>query len=743
MSTALALRVPEQEPPPASLNFSDLLFIFFRHKWKIILCATTGILAAAAAYFLIPTLYECQAKLLVRYVVEKNAIDGVYSSTEQASSSGDGEVLINSEVEILNSRDLIGEVAEAVGIERILAGPKSNDQKDGPKVNAVGTTFENSRNLIAEVAEAVGIERLLAGSKSNDQQKDPKAEAVRAILANLRISAVKLSNIISISYKNRDPELAVQVVKELVNRYFDKHLEFHRSTGAFAYVKQETDQLQTRLIQTEKELKQLSDSAGIISTAENAATLDNELVRGEQELNGAQTELAAQQARVTAIEQGLAWAKTEESAKNSTQQVSSEVIQEYQGLTGRLTILRQSETDLLARYTPQSRIVQVKHAQIEDLDKKCRDLEKQYPGLLETVPAAVSFQAAQRDLVSEKARLEELKAKVGALSSREADLRARVKAYSQIAPRLADLNRKKEVEEASLKYNLSSLEKARVDETLNPSRMPNISVVQKPEEAERSNEDRRKIVLILAFAGTMVGIAIAALIDLVLDRTVKRPLELETRLSIPLFLAVPHFSPNGHSRLRLLDAGQAQENEEPLTGVREGTSPSIAPWDSDHFIRPYCEAIRDRLLFDFECKGMSHKPKLVGLIGLSENAGASTLATGLAASLSDSSDGKVLLIDKPLSAKKFYNMLQEYKAGDFDYVVFDMPSLGETSSALPLASFMDKVLLVVEAEKTNRDTIKGVYARLAAKVDVSIIFNKSRSHGPRWLESATGGITPF
>jgi Mrp family chromosome partitioning ATPase len=131
---------------------------------------------------------------------------------------------------------------------------------------------------------------------------------------------------------------------------------------------------------------------------------------------------------------------------------------------------------------------------------------------------------------------------------------------------------------------------------------------------------------------------------------------------------------------------------------------------------------------------MTHKPKLVAVTGLSKNAGASTLAAGLAETLSDTSEGKVLLVDKPVAPKRFYDMLSEFKAGELDYVVFDMPSLGDTSSTLPMASFMDKVLLVVEAEKSNSESIKRAYSQLVAKADVSVIFNKSRSYGPKWLE---------
>ena len=157
--------------------------------------------------------------------------------------------------------------------------------------------------------------------------------------------------------------------------------------------------------------------------------------------------------------------------------------------------------------------------------------------------------------------------------------------------------------------------------------------------------------------------------------------------------------------------------------------PKLAPWDAGHFIRPYCDAIRDRLGLYFELNHLTHKPKLVGVTSFSEEAGTSTLAAGLAASLSETNDGKVLLVDvnlgpqevhpffkgkpayplnaalKPddtiasasenlylatvgspnagpaqLGLKKFFDMMPNLKASDFDYIIFDMPPLSPDES---------------------------------------------------------------
>jgi succinoglycan biosynthesis transport protein ExoP len=674
-SRGIPLSASEAGSSSSGMNLNDVLFILFRHKWKIIVCATAGILAAAGIYFFLPPDYESQAKLFVRYVVDRSTVDGLDSQNKTQTIGSPSESAINSEVEILTSSDLAMQVAGIVGADRLVRG---------------------------------------SGEKATN------ADAAIVIRKHLEVTVVEKSSIISISYKNKDPKLAIQVLQELVTRYFDKHLEIHRSLGGFDYLTREADQLRAQLNQTEEELKQLKTKAGITSLVEDTATLATELAKAQDELDASEGELAAQKARVNEIVKLVAGADAQQSG-NVAPQPSNEVVGEYQTLLARVAHLREMETELLARYTPQNRIVKVKQAQIEDQEKQRRNLEKKYPGLLATVSSAGSSQSSRPDIVSERARLTELESRTETLRSRLSSLQARATLLSELGPKIAQLERTKEVEETNYKYYGASLEKARVDETLDPSRMPNISIVQAPSPPTKAQRDVKKVVLGLAGGGVATGLALALLIELVLDRTIKRPLDLEKRLRIPLLMSIPNFG-FGASRLRLHDAG-----DDSAAAIAQNA-------EAGELLRPFCEAIRDRLGLYFEMNRMTHKPKLVAVTGLSKNAGASTLAAGLAATLSDTSEGKVLLVDKPVAPKRFYDMMSEFKASELDYVIFDMPSLADTSSTLPLAGFMDKVLLVVEAEKSSREAIKRAYSQLAAKVEVSVIFNKSRSYGPKWIE---------
>ena len=87
-----------------------------------------------------------------------------------------------------------------------------------------------------------------------------------------------------------------------MNRYFTKHLEVHRSAGAFDFVSQQSDQVRSRLNQTEDALKALKAKAGILDLKESTAGLTAQAGKMEDQLRAAEGDLAEQRARVKLME---------------------------------------------------------------------------------------------------------------------------------------------------------------------------------------------------------------------------------------------------------------------------------------------------------------------------------------------------------------------------------------------------------------------------------------------------------
>lgn len=742
-----------QLPAPSGMDAQSVILVLFRHKWKIFLFTLLGLGAAAAVYMLMPPVYESSAKLLVRYVLERSAIDSV-DSKDGTSGNRNNDSIINSEMEILTSWDLAAEVAESVGVEKL----------------ASATTG-----------------------------KPLKAEAARAIALGLTVSAAKGSNVITVSFRHRDPDIASQVLNELVTRYFTKHLEVHRSMGAFDFVTQQTDQVRGRLRQTEEELKQFKSKAGILSLPESSAALGVQLGRSQEELLAAESERAEQLARVKELEKWLTGGNAaQEASKNEKKNEdagadgsgadlsnppSSAEVQRYQALTEKITRERQNELELLSKYTPENDLVKQTQQQIETLDRQRRELEQRFPTLVASSPAKTgAAKISQIDLVAERARLAAVEAKTETLRAQVRAAQERVKQFSDIGTQISELERRKEVEETNYKYFESSLEKARIDEALDPSKIPNINVVQKPSPPAKVVDKLQKIVGGIAGGGLALGILIALLIDLVIDKSVKGSNELETRLRMPVMRSIPYLSGNGKPVPQLQNGkssnGSDSKGQLSVTGMHTSASSRFG-----RLLRPFCNEIRDRIILHFEVNRLNHKPKLIAVTGCNGGSGISTIAGGLAASLSETGDDKVLLVDmnmereevnpyfegspacslsdaiEPgreivsaadnlylatagrqsaapvyLGPKKFYEMLPRIKASDFDYIIFDMPPLSKSSATIAVAGFMDKVLLVVESEKDTRDSAKHAYADLlAAKADVSAVVNKTRSYAPQWL----------
>ncbi len=733
----------QPEVQESSFGLKDVLYALFKHKRKIVLCAIGGLLAAIGCIVLYPPVYESQAKLLVRYVLERSAVDQSENTVQMNQSGRSTDSVMNSEVEILTSWDLAVQVAKAIGPKRILPG---------------------------------------AGAAASENA------AAAAVSSGLTVT--EGGEVLFLSYKNRDPELATLVLNELVNRYFVKHLEVHRSAGAFDFVTQQTDQVRARLDQTEDALKGLKTKYGVTTLAETTKALNSELAQAQEKYRDAEADVAEQRARVKEMgsstgnssDEGRGRKKASTSSKSKkgkessaeTAQPSEDDLDRYKALVAHIDELHKAEVDLSGKYTARNPLLQSTRSQISDAQERKHDLEKKYPDI-----AAKSrmTNADGSESLSQSAMLAGLEAKTGALKTRVHDVQEQIRKLSEVAPQIADLERRKEMEENNYKYFEASLEKARIDEALDPSKMPNISAVQQPSPPALVTKKRNKIALVLAGGGVALGFAFALLRELILNQTVKRPLELEERIGVAPMISIPYQSRKALARAKNNDY---KELALPKTN---GTHTHEAPWEEGHFIRSFSEAMRDRISMYFERHGLTHKPKLLGVTSFSAKAGTSTIAAGLAAALSEMRDGKVLLVDvnvgnaaahpflkgRPAATlgdliqpgspatpsgaenlylatvgsnegpvqralKRFFAMMPNLKASDFDYIVFDMPPLNQTTPTLGMSEYMDKILLIVEAEKTHRDVVKRGYKELkAGRADVSIVMNKVRSYVPESL----------
>ena len=715
------------------MTVGDIYYVLFRHKWKIILLTIAGIAAATAFYYHNPPPYQSQAELLIQYVPQAGIMP-LMGTDQKMIVPGDD--IINSEIQILTSLDVADEAATNIGPAIILANA-------GGGSNAVAAASFVRNNLKAEPAGA-------------------------------------RSSVIVVTFTHPDARIVQPVLQEVINDYLEKHKEIHsRGEQYDEALSRELSTLSAQLNETEKQIADLKNTNGIISLDDARKGLADQISKIQGSMLDAQAALAGYQA---AMKQAGGDSSEKPETTDAPAAVSPDQIDAYNAVCANLDALRKKEQGylLLQSYTTNNPLVMEVDAQIAEAQKAKGDFEKKYPqiaGLGAASPASGrQLGTAADDFRTQIQTTAAIQARLKAWNEKLDQLQTKATTLNSLEPVIAQLEQVKAIQQANLQILSEGLEKTHIQAAIDAGKAPNIKWVQAPSPPFRESKKTYKTVGMLAFGGILAGLAWAFLIELVLDSSVRRPVEIEAKLKVPLFLSIPDVSRNGHARL----AGIAARRQLLLNNKTEAAKDSAPAGDGDlspgqnaalqvvslesnPAMHPFCEALRDRLIVYFEVNNLTHKPKLVAVTSAGHGAGVSTIAASLAASLSETGDGNVLLVDMNLeqgAAQQFYKgkagcgldtalktetkqnaLVQEnlyvvngntksselpgilpkrfaalvprLKASDYDYIIFDMPPVSQTSLTSRLSRFMDMTLLVVESEKTGREVVQQANTWLA------------------------------
>lgn len=712
---------PHNTMSSESLNIGDFYYLVFRHKWKIIIFTLLGLIGAAVVFFLTPAVYESEATLLVRYISEKAVTDPTATGERITSPGRGGENIMNSEIAILSSRDLVEKVMDEMGIIRF------------------SSEFSGDGSNVVDRARVAGM-----------------------IMAALRIEVLKNSNVIRVTFDGTNPTVAQEFLRRLTESYLLKHIEIHRAAGAYEFFSQQTDQLRARLAETEEDLRKLKYSEGIVSiddTKKSIAMRSEDLKKG---LGDLETALAAAKAREEVIKSLIS-----SSVVNQVTNIwpTGEGGAEPSSLKVRLVRLQQKESELLSAYTPDS--IPVKNVRDQILETQ-RLLENEKP--LATVTNVVSSDNTTNYLpvlIEGRASIAELQAKITMQKELLNRVMAEAKRIDSVEMRIVEMQRNRDLQESNYKYFCQSLEHARIDEALNSGRISNISIVQPATLPTKKIYIKlpQKIGIVL-FLGIACGLGLAIVQEHFFDRTIRRPVDLQNLFNVPVLMSFPKLKP---SQLNL-KASSAQPrlflnaHEETAAG-----NPSTAA-EEPFGLNDLYDALKDRLE-TLTGPETSERPYLLGVTGCIKGSGVSTIATGLALALARSGAESVVLIDantasgaptlfgvNPLTGlmeitadyeghtaettasylnttQRLIALFQHLRTSKASFVIVDMPPVTETSLTLRISRFLNGVLLVIASEKVNRnvaESAKGWLDQAEAKI-IGSVLNKRRRYVPDWL----------
>jgi uncharacterized protein involved in exopolysaccharide biosynthesis len=485
-----------------STSLRDAFSIVFRRKTVVLACILATVLIAVFAALFLPR-YHGEAKILV----DRERVDPVMSPTPEMSSFALAAQPIvtdedlRSEVEMMESTEVLTAVAKQAGLA------------DSPSTTWWG-------KLVHSVLPVPTYDERLAAKTSQ-------------LAHDLVIEPAKGSDIIDITYKSKNRELAKRVMDTLVQVYMAKHTAVHHPAGQYLFFAQQAASYRKKMEAAEAQLARFPETGGSVAPA-----LDRELTM--QKLADFRFSLEETRAAAAATEQQIRLLRKQEHAipaRITTQVRKSDNPQLLEQLKSSLLTLELRRSDLLTKYQPDYRPVQDLDAQIAEA-KAAIQTELSSPLGDVTTDVDPTHQIVRSDLAKAETDLAGYKARETATQAIIHNYSARARELDASSIKEASLERNFRAEEENYLLYRKKSEEARISDALDAHRMVNVTVAEAPLVPALPSHSPLFFGALALVALSSASLGLIGLLEH-MDRTFHAPHELEACLGIPVLVAIP------------------------------------------------------------------------------------------------------------------------------------------------------------------------------------------------------------
>jgi capsular exopolysaccharide synthesis family protein len=557
-----------------------------------------------------------------------------------------------------------------------------------------------------------------------------EATRVRVLLGRLKVTPVRNSRLVDVSYSSADPALAAAVANRVAETYiaFNTELRHDTSSRATTTLAHQIANLQEQIDKREAEMQAYAREHGIVSLSEK----QDITVKNLNDLNDAYTRVRAQR-----IEAEARFATLRDSGPGDlTEVLQSQTIKE---LATNLANLTGRRAQLSQKYKPDwPEMVRLDHEIGEAqnrLDAERRNVYDQVLGAAES-----AYRSARNEEAKLKQFLDDQTRQVQEFSIKEID-------YNNMKAEIAN---KRETLDALLRRQAETGAAA----GLNDVAVGNLRIID-PAEVPGSPSSPRTFrnVFLAIVTGLMVGIGLAFFFDY-MDRSIKSTEEMHQASGIPSIGLIPAYRATRRG-LRVIRS--AKGNGAAPSGIE-----MIAHEDPQSLIAEAFREVRTALLVS-QAGG---PPRRILVTSAHPAEGKTSVTINLAVTLAQIGH-RVLLVDadlrKPrlhsvlgcpnerglsnyladagtpwpepvathvanlflipsgplppnpadlLDSERFAAVQKEMEAQGFDQVIYDSPPVLAVADPAIIAGRVDAVILVAQAGATSRDGLGHAVGRL-------------------------------
>ncbi|CDZ47729.1 polysaccharide biosynthesis tyrosine autokinase [Neorhizobium galegae] len=681
----------------------DGLIAIIRRQWRVVgLCVAVFVMLGIGYMLTAVPRYTARTSVLIdrgnRQVVEQlSTIGGVL----------DDEASVLSQVELLRS--------ETIGLSAV----------DKLKLSDDPEFMVGRRSLllaaVSDIRSILDIRRWLGGGEVRfDQIEAQRRQALANLLGNMKVSRVGRSYVLEISFTAPSPRLAAAVAGAIADAYLTDKLDakYDATRRAGAWLQERIEELRQRSLESDMAVQRFRAENGLV-TANDRLVSDQQLTELNSALIVARADTARAQARSDRIEAIIARGQNEAIV---TDALDSSVI----------SSLREKYLESSKREAEISRRLGQGHAQAARLRQEMAEYDRQM------------FDELRRIAGSYQSELE-------VAQSRERQITLGVSNATDISVTAGETQvQLRELERAADAYrNLYQTFLQRYQEAVQQQSFPvtEARIISRAVPPTTASEPRLSLVLALCLAlGCGVGGVLGAFREF-RDRFFRTGEQVRDILGLEYLGSVPLVQPQTGSR----------PSTEPVKGEIYRKN-ELSGFATEHPSSAFAETLRSaRIAADVQ---IDRPHKVIGIVSMLPGEGKSTIAVNFAQTLARSA--RTLLIDAdlrnpgatralgqhaeegllevllegvapasamladPVTGLKFLPAVVRRRiphssellasaamarllaqvAGEFDYIVLDLPPLGPVVDARAIAPRVDGFIMVVEWGETSRKAVK-------------------------------------
>jgi uncharacterized protein involved in exopolysaccharide biosynthesis len=360
---AAAARAPA-EPMLGFLALGDLVGALSRHRRLAAGVLLLTLIPVAVATFLETPMYEATSTLLVKLGRESVYRSDVGDQREMVVNR-DRESVMNSELQILRSREVVEGVIETLGVDVLDPSLRESTAQDVP-------------------LEQVAVERFQG---------------------NYAVKLVPKTEVIEVSFLHPDPVVAAKVVNLAIDRFKERHLAAFSESDAVGFLEAKVSAYRDELAASEDRLKTFEAQHPAFSLRDPGEYILRQRMGLESSLRDVHGQVAALQLQRADETPAIAQARTRLLELELKEQ---SLLGRYKDTSRSVTSLREEIAQVRrALERQQAEFVRRQAAEARPLEERKADIEAQLAALEDELQQLATLSQRYRDLRRERDANEE------------------------------------------------------------------------------------------------------------------------------------------------------------------------------------------------------------------------------------------------------------------------------------------------------------------------------------------------